>query len=95
MSTDKKFTKEELFKQDPEQFIHLSEIIIAVKDDPNSDKAPMVYVDSARSEFWLRGSKEILSNRIDQLIYRREMMSAKKQAEDKKIISDMNQIIKK
>ncbi len=95
MSTDKKLTKEELFKKEPEKFYHQSELIIAIKENSENQLAPEVYVDPFRTEFVLRGAKAVIADRVDQMIYQREMMHAKKAMEDKKIISDMNQIIKK
>ena len=90
---EEKLTKAEQFKKDPDSFIHLSEIILAVKKEFEDINKISVFI-GEQSEFRLRGALGILESRINELLMSIKMESVSKKRQDNKIIADMNNIIK-
>ena len=71
--SEEKLTKQEMFEKDPDQFIHLSELIVAVKVNDEADQPPMTFIGGHHSEIMLRGSVETLKEKTQEMLYHRKM----------------------
>jgi len=82
-------TKEELFASEPDNFFHLSEIIMAVKKDTDDGNKISVYI-GEQSEFRLRGALGLLKARVDEMVMVLKMEAAKNKGLIKRVQNQQN-----
>lgn len=91
--SEEKLTKAEQFEKDPDSFIHLSEIIVAVKKEEDDINKISVFL-GEQSEFRLRGALGIIESRIQDLMHEMKYAAAIKAKQDSKITQAVQNIIK-